>query len=64
MAATKPFVAAVKAGDVERAKGLYAAARVPYERIEPVAEAFGDLDPRIDARENDVPKSRIGAAST
>ena len=38
-----------------RRKTLYAAARIPYERIEPVAESFGDLDPRIDARENDVP---------
>ncbi len=57
VAATKPFVAAVESGDVERAKSLYAAARVPYERIEPVAESFGDLDPRIDARENDVPKA-------
>jgi iron uptake system component EfeO len=33
---------------------------VPYERIEPVAESFGDLDPRIDARENDVPASEFG----
>ncbi len=55
VAATEPFTAAVIAGDVERAKRLYPAARVPYERIEPVAESFGDLDPRIDARENDVP---------
>jgi iron uptake system component EfeO len=55
VAATEPFAAAVIAGDVERAKRLYPAARVPYERIEPVAESFGDLDPRIDARENDVP---------
>ena len=30
-------------------------ARVPYERIEPVAESFGDLDPAIDARAGDVP---------
>jgi iron uptake system component EfeO len=58
--ATKPFVAAVVAGDVETAKQLYPAARIPYERIEPVAESFGDLDPRIDARENDVPKSEWG----
>jgi iron uptake system component EfeO len=57
VAETKPFVAAVVAGDVARAKSLYPAARIPYERIEPVAESFGDLDPRIDARENDVPKS-------
>jgi len=59
-AKTKPFVAAVIAGDVAEAKRLYAAPRVNYERIEPVAESFGDLDPRIDARENDVPKSEFG----
>jgi iron uptake system component EfeO len=57
VARTKPFVAAVAAGEVEKAKTLYPAARIPYERIEPVAESFGGLDPRIDARENDVPKS-------
>ncbi len=59
-AETKPFVAAVVAGDVAKAKSLYAPARVPYERIEPVAESFGDLDPRIDARENDVSASEFG----
>jgi iron uptake system component EfeO len=58
--ATKPFVAAVVAGNVAEAKQLYPAARIPYERIEPVAESFGDLDPRIDARENDVPASEWG----
>jgi iron uptake system component EfeO len=57
VAATKPFVAAVETGDVEGAQALYAPARIPYEKIEPVAESFGDLDPRIDARENDVPAS-------
>ncbi len=57
---TKPFVAAVVAGRIARAKSLYPAARIPYERIEPVAESFGDLDPRIDARENDVPASEFG----
>jgi iron uptake system component EfeO len=55
VARTRPFARAVITGDVDGAKRLYAAARVPYERIEPVAESFGDLDPRIDARENDVP---------
>ncbi|HVS99824.1 MAG TPA: iron uptake system protein EfeO [Solirubrobacterales bacterium] len=59
-ARTKPFVAAVIAGDIAEAKKLYPAPRVDYERIEPVAESFGDLDPRIDARENDVPKSEFG----
>jgi high-affinity iron transporter len=54
LAATRPFAAAVVAGDIARAKSLYPATRVSYERIEPVAGSFGDLDPRIDARENDV----------
>ncbi len=56
---TKPFVAAVAAGNVAEAKSLYPLARVYYERIEPVAESFGDLDPRIDARENDVAASEF-----
>jgi len=60
VAATEPFVAAVLAGEVDEAKSLYAAARIPYERIEPVAESFGSLDPRIDARENDVPAGEFG----
>ncbi len=59
VAATEPFVAAVLAGDVAKAKALYATARIPYERIEPVAESFGSLDPRIDARENDIPASEF-----
>jgi iron uptake system component EfeO len=57
---TKPFVAAVVAGEVARAMSLYPAARIPYERIEPVAESFGDLDPEIDAREGDVPAGEWG----
>jgi iron uptake system component EfeO len=60
VAATAPFAAAVEAGDVEKAKALYATARIPYERIEPVAESFGSLDPRIDARENDVSAAEFG----
>jgi iron uptake system component EfeO len=54
----EPFVAAIKAGDVETAKEQFAAARVPYETIEPVAESFGNLDPEIDARVNDVEKGQ------
>jgi len=57
--ATKPFVAAVENGEIEEAKILYPVARIPYERIEPVAESFGSLDPRIDARENDVAASEF-----
>ncbi|MEV4846771.1 iron uptake system protein EfeO [Micromonospora matsumotoense] len=48
---TEEFVTAVKAGDVPKAKALYPVARTYWERIEPVAESFGDLDPKIDGRE-------------
>jgi iron uptake system component EfeO len=54
VAGTEAFVAAVKAGDVAKAKSLYTRARQPWERIEPVAESFGDLDPKIDGREDVV----------
>ncbi len=57
---TRPFAAAVIAGNIAKAKQLYPEPRIRYERIEPVAESFGDLDPRIDARENDVPASEFG----
>jgi iron uptake system component EfeO len=53
---TGKFVAAIKAGDVAAAKAQFAGARAPYETIEPVAESFGNLDPEIDARVNDVEK--------
>ena len=55
-ARTEKFVAAIKAGNVDAAKALFAATRAPYETIEPVAESFGNLDPEIDARVNDVEK--------
>ncbi|MFF5230372.1 iron uptake system protein EfeO [Dactylosporangium sp. NPDC000521] len=51
---TTEFVDAVKAGDIEKAKTLFPIARTYWERIEPVAESFGDLDPAIDAREADL----------
>ncbi|SDD38615.1 iron uptake system component EfeO [Geodermatophilus telluris] len=50
---TTAFTDAVEAGDVEGAKALYPVARTYWERIEPVAEVFGDLDPLIDGREGD-----------
>lgn len=50
---TKAFTEAVKAGDIEKAKALYAPTRQHYERIEPIAELFSDLDGSIDAREDD-----------
>lgn len=51
---TTEFVGLVKAGKVDEAKALYPVARSYWERIEPVAESFGDLDPRIDGREDVV----------
>ncbi|MFF5112025.1 iron uptake system protein EfeO [Streptosporangium sp. NPDC000509] len=51
---TQEFVDAVKAEDIEKSKALFPVSRTYWERIEPVAEIFGDLDPAIDARENDV----------
>lgn len=47
------FAEAYAAGDDEKAKELYPTTRVHYERIEPIAEALGVLDPRIDYREVD-----------
>ncbi|WP_102191879.1 iron uptake system protein EfeO [Microbacterium aurantiacum] len=48
------FVTAYVAGDDETARALFPQTRAFYERIEPVAEALGDLDPRIDYREVDA----------
>jgi iron uptake system component EfeO len=56
-AATTTFVAALKAGDTQKAQDLFATTRSHYEAIEPIAESFGDLDPEIDARVNDVADS-------
>jgi len=53
---TQAFTDAVKAGDVEKAKALFAPTRQYYERIEPIAELFSDLDGSIDAREDDYEK--------
>lgn len=47
------FADAYAAGDDAKARELYAKIRVNYERIEPIAESLGVLDPRIDYREID-----------
>jgi iron uptake system component EfeO len=52
-ARTKQFAEAVKAGRLEEAQKLYAPSRQSYERIEPIAELFADLDKSIDARADD-----------
>ncbi|MFF9426928.1 iron uptake system protein EfeO [Streptomyces sp. NPDC004290] len=48
----KVFTDAVRAGDVEAAKKAYAESRIGWERTEPVAESFGDIDPKVDVRED------------
>ena len=53
---TKAFTDAIKKGDLKKAQSLYASTRVYYERIEPIAELFSDLDGSIDAREDDFEK--------
>ena len=54
LAGTKEFATAYAAGDAAKARELYAGTRMHWERIEPVAESFGDLDPKLDAREADL----------
>ncbi len=51
---TQAFTDAVKAGDLAKAQTAYGKARVFYERVEPTAEIWGDLDGRIDGRIDDA----------
>ena len=51
---TTEFAELYTAGKDDEARALYAEARTYWERIEPVAESFGDLDPRLDLREADL----------
>lgn len=63
--AVQAFVDAYVAGDDETARSLFASTRAFYERIEPTAGSFGDLDPSIDYREVDaVAKVWTGPGST
>lgn len=56
---TQKFVALLEAGKLEEAKALYPKARMYFERSEPIAESFGDLDPRIDNREADLEPNEV-----
>jgi len=62
VAGTRAFTDAVKAGDVARARTLYAPTRMHYEAIEPIAELFGDLDKSIDSRADDHERGEKDAA--
>ncbi|GAA5227921.1 iron uptake system protein EfeO [Paeniglutamicibacter antarcticus] len=55
---TKDFADAFAAGDTAKAQELYPSVRMHWERIEPIAESFGDLDPILDAREADLEKGQ------
>jgi iron uptake system component EfeO len=55
---TERFVTAYKQGDDAKARALYPRARFHWESIETVAESFGDLDPKTDAREADLAKGQ------
>ncbi|TSI03565.1 iron uptake system protein EfeO [Lysinibacillus sp. BW-2-10] len=57
---TEKFVNAFKAGDLEQSKTLYPLVRMYFERSEPIAESFGDLDPRIDGRLVDIQEAGKG----
>ncbi|GAN46601.1 iron transporter [Methylobacterium radiotolerans] len=50
---TARFVAAIQAGQLAEARRLYAPARAPYERIEPVAALFPELIKRLDVRSDE-----------
>lgn len=54
VATTATFAAAIASGNLSEAKLTYPPARLHYERIEPIAESFGDLDPLIDMRADDA----------
>ena len=57
---TEQFADSIKRGDVAGAKAQFPVTRTYWERIEPVAESFGDIDPRIDGREDDERDPGVG----
>ncbi|NEA39714.1 iron uptake system protein EfeO [Streptomyces sp. SID11385] len=54
----KVFTDAVRAGDLDAAKKAYAPSRIGWERTEPVAESFGDIDPKTDTRADGLEKGQ------
>ncbi|MER5858580.1 iron uptake system protein EfeO [Streptomyces sp900105245] len=52
------FAEAIKAGDLDAAKKAYAPSRLGWERTEPVAESFGDIDPKTDTRADGLEKGQ------
>lgn len=54
VAGTDAFAAAYVSGDFVTARTLYPSTRMHWERVETVAESFGDIDPKLDLREADL----------
>jgi iron uptake system component EfeO len=52
------FANAIKAGDLTAAKNAYAPSRVGWEATEPIAESFGDIDPKTDTRADGLEKGQ------
>lgn len=53
VAAVKVLTDAVRAGDLKAAQDAYAPSRMPWERIEPLAELIPDIDGKVDSRVDD-----------
>ncbi|MFH8340833.1 iron uptake system protein EfeO [Streptomyces sp. AM6-12] len=54
----RKFADAIKAGDLDAARKAYAPSRLGWERTEPVAESFGDIDPKTDTRADGLEKGQ------
>jgi iron uptake system component EfeO len=55
VASAQRFTDAIANGDLPGAKALYVSTRQYYERIAPVAQSFGTLESRLNARQHDLP---------
>ncbi|MFG2607792.1 iron uptake system protein EfeO [Streptomyces sp. NPDC048514] len=55
---TEAFAKAIKDGDLDAAKKAYVPSRLGWERTEPVAESFGDIDPKTDTRADGLEKGQ------
>ncbi|MEV8564400.1 iron uptake system protein EfeO [Streptomyces sp. NPDC051322] len=58
MPKVKVFTDAVRKGDLAAARKAYAPSRIGWERTEPVAESFGDIDPKTDTRADGLEKGQ------
>lgn len=59
VAQTETFVGEVKADNLDAARNQFGLVRTFYERVEPVAESFPDLDPKIDMRWDDTEDGKV-----